>query len=254
MCKVECTPQGSQRRFVVTNLSGQPAGTYRGFYCSYFRTRAGTVPTGGDNEFQKFFSTFGEGMDRFRRLGIDPLDEAVAYAHKIGIRLVASIRMDGPKPPPYDGSPGPFYDAHPEFRLIAPDGSPTLRLSLAYAEVRERYLAMFREALGYGVDGIAVIFTRNFPFVGHEAPVVESFRKKYGLDPRALRPPDDSRFQTVRTSMPTALAICSSVHSLSIRYSFSRRAKAAPSNASLSVFSCFIVSQYDIYVFLFPLA
>lgn len=32
VCKVECTPQGSQRRFVVTNLSGQPGGTYRGFY------------------------------------------------------------------------------------------------------------------------------------------------------------------------------------------------------------------------------
>ena len=32
LCKVERTPQGSQRRFVVTNLSGQPAGLYRGFY------------------------------------------------------------------------------------------------------------------------------------------------------------------------------------------------------------------------------
>ena len=32
VCKVECTPQGSQRRFVVTNLSGHPGGIYRGFY------------------------------------------------------------------------------------------------------------------------------------------------------------------------------------------------------------------------------
>jgi Transposase DDE domain group 1 len=32
VCKVECTPQGSQRRFVVTNLSGAPGGIYRGFY------------------------------------------------------------------------------------------------------------------------------------------------------------------------------------------------------------------------------
>jgi hypothetical protein len=32
VCKIECTPQGSQRRFVVTNLSGQPGGIYRGFY------------------------------------------------------------------------------------------------------------------------------------------------------------------------------------------------------------------------------
>jgi hypothetical protein len=32
ICKVECTAQGSQRRFVVTNLSGDPGGIYRGFY------------------------------------------------------------------------------------------------------------------------------------------------------------------------------------------------------------------------------
>jgi hypothetical protein len=32
VCKVECTPQGGQRRFVVTNLAGHPAGIYRGFY------------------------------------------------------------------------------------------------------------------------------------------------------------------------------------------------------------------------------
>jgi hypothetical protein len=32
ICKREGTPQGSPRRFVVTNLPGQPRGTYRGFY------------------------------------------------------------------------------------------------------------------------------------------------------------------------------------------------------------------------------
>jgi hypothetical protein len=32
LCKVECTPQDSQRRFLVSNLSGQPGGIYRGFY------------------------------------------------------------------------------------------------------------------------------------------------------------------------------------------------------------------------------
>lgn len=34
VCKVEITPQGSQRRFVVTNLSGDPGGLYRGFYAA----------------------------------------------------------------------------------------------------------------------------------------------------------------------------------------------------------------------------
>ena len=32
ICKVECTPQGSQRRFVVTNQDDPPAVVYRDFY------------------------------------------------------------------------------------------------------------------------------------------------------------------------------------------------------------------------------
>jgi hypothetical protein len=39
VCKLECTPQGSQRRFVVTNLSGDPRGLYRGIY-----VQRGAVP------------------------------------------------------------------------------------------------------------------------------------------------------------------------------------------------------------------
>lgn len=169
-------------------------GTWRGFWCSYFRTQAGAVPAGGDNEFQKFFSTFGEGMDRFRQLKIDPLEEAVAYAHRIGIKLVAAIRMDGPKPPPYDGGPGPFFDQHPEYRLIAPDGTRTLRLSLAYPEVRRQYLALFREALAYGVDGISLVFTRNFPFVGYEKPVLDTYQG----------PRDDEGFRLHQASFVTS--------------------------------------------------
>ena len=177
-----------------TDVSTMLWGTYRGFYCSYFRTKGATVPTGGDNEFKKFFSTFGEGMDRFRQLGIDPLQEAVDYAHQIGIRLLASIRMDGPKPTPYDGTPGPFFDRHSEYRLVASDGFRTPRLSLAYPEVRRQYLAMFREALDYGVDGVAVIFNRNFPFVGWEEPVVKSFQARYHRDPHTLQGRDDEKF------------------------------------------------------------
>lgn len=39
VCKLECTPQGSQRRFVVTNLGGDPRGIYHGIY-----VRRGAVP------------------------------------------------------------------------------------------------------------------------------------------------------------------------------------------------------------------
>jgi len=177
-------------------------GTFRGTYTAYFNTRAGAVPTGSDNEFEKFFSTFGEGMDAFRRIGVDPLSEAVAYAHALGIKLIASLRMDGPKPPPYDAPAGPLYQKHPEYRCRDRDGSVMPRLSLAYPEVRGTFVEMFREAVGYGADGVAVIYARNYPFVGYEAPVSESFRKQQGSEPAAFAP-DDPRWLKHQASYVT---------------------------------------------------
>ena len=185
-----------------TDVSMMLWGTFRGSYTAYFKTRAGAVPTGGDNEFEKFFSTFGEGMDAFRRLGIDPLAEAVAYAHSLGIKLIASLRMDGPKPPPYDAPAGPLYAKHPEYRCRDRDGSVMPRVSLAFPEVRRTFVEMFREAVGYGADGVAVICARNYPFVGYEAPVSESFQKKHGVEATALAP-DDPRWLRHQASYVT---------------------------------------------------
>jgi hypothetical protein len=182
-----------------TDVSMMLWGTFRGFYTAYFKTKAGTVPSGADNEFEKFFTTFGEGMDAFKRLGIDPLAEAVETARSMDIKLIASLRMDGPKPPPYDGDPGPFYREHPEFRCRDRDGSLMPRISLAFPEVRRRFVEMFREAIGYGADGAAVIFARNYPFVGYDAPALESFRKQYGLDAREADPADPRWLATQST-------------------------------------------------------
>jgi len=121
----------------------------------------------------------------------------------MGIKLVASMRMDGPKPPPYDGGPGPFYDRHPEFHCYDRDGSRMPRISLAYPEVRHTFVEMFREAVGYGADGVAVIFSRNYPFVGYDAPVVKGFREKYGLLPTQVAP-DDERWLGYQASYVTS--------------------------------------------------
>src|SRR3990172_10459331 len=125
-------------------------------------------------------------MDALRKAGVDPLGEAVQYAHSMGIDLIPSLRMDGTNPPPYNASPGPFFDQHPEYLCRAADGSIIPRLSLAFPEVRQLYLSMFREALDYGVDGIAVLFNRGWPFVAYERPVADGFQSKYGLKPQEL--------------------------------------------------------------------
>jgi hypothetical protein len=58
------------------------------------------------------------------------------------------------------------------------------QLSFAYPEVVEYRLALLRELLSFGVDGIFLVACGNA--VGYEPPVVESFQKQYGIDPRTI--------------------------------------------------------------------
>jgi hypothetical protein len=57
-------------------------------------------------------------------------------------------------------------------------------LSFAYPEVAEYRLALMRELLSFGVDGIFLVACGN-P-VGYEAPVAESFQRQYGVDPKTI--------------------------------------------------------------------
>src|SRR4051794_35959735 len=57
-----------------------------------------------------------------------------------------------------------------EWRIRRPDGSSGKALSLAYAPVREKIVAILGEvASRYPVDGLALLFNRQPPFVGEEA-------------------------------------------------------------------------------------
>ena len=62
--------------------------------------------------------------------------------------------------------------------------------ALSYPEVQDFRLALVREAVDRGVDGMYLV---DGGYVGYEEPVVESFREQYGLSPHDL-PPDDARW------------------------------------------------------------
>jgi hypothetical protein len=57
-------------------------------------------------------------------------------------------------------------------------------LSFAYPEVVEYRLALMRELLSFGVDGVFLVACGNA--VGYEPPVLESFRNEHGIDPRTI--------------------------------------------------------------------
>jgi Transposase DDE domain group 1 len=85
ICKVECTPQGSQRRFVVTNLSGHPGGIYRGFY-----VERGAVPEQPIDELKNGLDLGRLSAQGFRANAYRLLLHVVAYGLVVLLREAAS--------------------------------------------------------------------------------------------------------------------------------------------------------------------
>jgi hypothetical protein len=85
VCKVEVTPQGSQRRFVVTNLSGQPGGIYRGFY-----VERGAVPEQPIDELKNGLDLGRLSAHGFRANAYRLLLHVVAYGLVVLLREAAS--------------------------------------------------------------------------------------------------------------------------------------------------------------------
>jgi Transposase DDE domain group 1 len=85
VCKVECTPQGSQRRFVVTNLSGHPRGIYRGFY-----VERGEVPEQSLDELKNGLDLGRLSAHGFRANAYRLLMHTVAYGLVVLLREAAA--------------------------------------------------------------------------------------------------------------------------------------------------------------------
>ena len=144
----------------------------RGHYC-VFRTELGDVG-GEDNQWQDEWT--------------DPLAEFTRVAHENGLKMFAGMRMIGTAYPTTRSPLGraSFYWDHQEWAKRDRHGVPTGNLSIAFPEVREYWLALLKEVLEYGVDGLTIYLHRFRPFVLWEAPVLESFREEYGEDAREL--------------------------------------------------------------------
>jgi len=129
-------------------------------------------------------------LAEYRRRGVDPLAVVSRKAHDVGIELHASLRMNPDQGADWMGAWVPnmcnetWYFDHPELRITLRDGSPAVHLSYAYPEVRERKMQLAREVLRRDVDGINLDFLRHPPFVGYDPPLVDSYRKLTGKDPR----------------------------------------------------------------------
>jgi hypothetical protein len=75
IAKVEINRQGTNRRFVVTNLSGDPRGIYHGFY-----VQRGDVPESPIGELKNGLLADRLSFHRFRANGLKLLEHVLAYA------------------------------------------------------------------------------------------------------------------------------------------------------------------------------
>jgi hypothetical protein len=144
----------------------------RGNFCLY-KTRIGDV--GSEN-------------GRWGRHWVDPLSAFTRLAHRNGMEILAALRMIGPQYP-MNRTPlarARHYWQHPEWAKLDSEGIPLSNWSIAYPQVRQYWLNLLKETLGYGIDGIQLHLNRSTPFVMYEAPVVKAFQEKYGKDPRDL--------------------------------------------------------------------
>lgn len=141
----------------------------------------------------------------------DPLKDAVAVAHELGLQLSAW-------PTIYEEThvqlvTTEFAAAHPEYWWTARDGRRRAsKLSFGYPEVRRRKLDLIREQADYGVDDVCLDFFRENQLYhqrheellpkqevddngvcvyGYEPPIVDAFRARTGLDPHAVDNADE---------------------------------------------------------------
>lgn len=123
---------------------------------------------------------------------IDPLAEAVKFGHEHGLKVAVGLRMMGPGYPMIDApiARARFYWQHMEWAKRTRDGQPCTNLSIAFPQVRQHWLALLREALTRGADGVHLHLQRSQPFVMFEEPVVKDFQAKHGIDPRTLENDD----------------------------------------------------------------
>ena len=146
----------------------------------------------------------GEALRGYVSQGIDPVKAQVDHVHSMGIEVYLGFRMGGPMAgPPPGGRSVPFWRDHPEWRCRDRQGDTITRLSMAYPEVRKFYVDLFLELADYGVEGVQLINTRRPPFVLFEPPVIEDFKKEYGVDPRELPvdPDGHGRLQGATTGL-----------------------------------------------------
>jgi len=156
-----------------------------------------TFPRTVDREFV-------ESVRHLHKQDIDPLKVAIEEAHDQQAEILICLRAAGWKgaPPWEELFRSDFYHAHPQWRCVDHDGTPTMYMSYAAEEVQDHLIEVYREVLEREPDGLGFMFHRGMPMILWEEPFCRRFQKKFGEDPRKLAE-DDPRVLQLRAEIVT---------------------------------------------------
>ncbi len=155
-----------------------------------YPTRAGTVLGSLTEDFVRDSDReFAASVRHLNAAGISTLKVAREAARRNGAEFHVFVRPSSWQAaiPWEENFSSRFYAEHPEWRCIDRDGTPALYLSYAVPEVRRHMVDMMRETvLDCDPDGVGILFHRGVPLILWEPAFVESYRAKYGADPRLI--------------------------------------------------------------------
>lgn len=173
--------------------------------CVHYDTKVGNIigQDAWDGE-QGYLGSY-DVVTRMIAMGIDPMRAAIDSAHRMGLGLIAYLRVQlWTCEPPLDHQfRSRFYAAHPEYCCVEADGvADASKLSVAYPAVRRQLNGIMRECLERGADGVCLCFARGFPLVRYEQPVRDRYRERFGGDAREAGDGDE-RLRSVWTEFTT---------------------------------------------------
>ncbi len=122
-----------------------------------------------------------------------PLGKALAAANDRGIKLSGRLSMNCHYHGTYENAlTSQFVLDNPHMHAKRRDGSvDNHRMCYGYPEVRAERIAILREMVELGCDHLFLDCRRYMPMTQWGDPLVESFQKEYGFDPKALKETDD---------------------------------------------------------------
>jgi hypothetical protein len=170
-----------------------------------YPSKVGNIPGEGTTDFPtSAYAAYTRTLQDLFKKGINPLQVARETARAQGVEFHVMLRPAGWKGSmPYEETfNSKFFDAHPEWRCVDRDGTPTFYMSCAVPEVRRHLLEIFRETLALQPDGVGFLFNRGMPMMLWEEAFCKRFRERHQADAREVAE-DDPRILATRAEIMT---------------------------------------------------